>query len=90
VTKFLRYHDRKERRQLMVKAAWDYWSKGFDAAQSWNAQTAPFEAFMFHALKVIELSQRRELSDEQLRDELKKAREFVDTITVDAQTNRDC
>jgi hypothetical protein len=79
------YEEKKARRELMVKTAWDYWAKGFDAAQTRGAQTAPFEAFMFHALKIIELADHKSLSNKQLRDELKKIREFTDTITDDSR-----
>jgi len=62
-----RYFDEKKaRRELMVKTAWDQWSTEFNRIRSSPARLAPLEVYLFHTLKVVDLATRTNLSNEQI------------------------
>jgi len=44
---------------------------------------APFETFLFHTMKVIELALNKNLSDEQIVEEVRKIRGLSNAILAD-------
>ena len=70
------YDERKARRELLVKTAWDYFSSKFEIAKLTGGALAPFEVFVFYTVKVVELAVRKNLSDEKTLDEMRKIHHF--------------
>lgn len=81
-----RYFDEKKaRRDLMVKTAWDQWSTGFEWIKSRGGQLPPLEVYFFHTLKVVELAARKNLSNEQIIAEVRKTRELTNAIIAEIE-----
>jgi hypothetical protein len=79
-----RYFDEKKaRRELMVKTAWDQWSTEFNRTRSSPARLAPLEVYLFHTLKVVDLATRTNLSNEQIVVEVRKIRRLTNAIIAD-------
>jgi hypothetical protein len=66
------YEEKKARRELRVKIAFDYWQTTFKTAQDKSREPIPFEAFFLHALHIIDLAERKNLSQDQFLAELDK------------------
>jgi len=66
------FDEKKARRELLIKTSWDH----FSTLAEWTKgqRVAPFEAFLFHTMKVIELALNKNLSDEQIVEEVRKIR----------------
>lgn len=63
------YDERKERRELILKSAWDYYSTVLEVGKAIpGSKQQPFDAFLFYMVKVVDLALRKGLSDEQLLD----------------------
>ena|ERR1700731_1604238 len=77
------YEEKKARRELRIKTAFDYWKSAFEAAQAKGRDTVPFEAFFPFALQIIDLAERKGLSQEQFMAELSKVRARHDALTAD-------
>jgi hypothetical protein len=63
ITWINRYFDEKKARcELKLKTAFDYWQTAFQAAISKGSENVPFEAFFLHAVQIMELTERKDLS----------------------------
>ena len=82
------FDERKARRELMLKTAYDFWQSVYQEARDSKVQIDPFETFVFHITKVLELAERKNLTNEKIRAELKKIRELSDGLNEDNQANK--
>jgi len=75
------FDEKKARRELLIKTSWDH----FSTLAEWTKgqRVAPFEAFLFHTMKVIELALNKNLSDEQIVEEVRKIRGLSKAILAD-------
>jgi hypothetical protein len=82
------FDERKARRELMLKTAYDFWRSVYEEARAKNVQIDPFETFVFHITKVLELAGRKNLTNKKIRIALKKIRELSDGLNEDYQANK--
>jgi hypothetical protein len=76
------YEERKARREILVKTAWDYFSSRSDLAKNIrNATLMPFELYIFYTVKVVELALRENLSNQEVLDEMRKYHAFQKELT---------
>jgi hypothetical protein len=61
------FDEKRARRELKTKTAFDYWQTAFQ-----KTEAVPFEASFFLAIKIMELTERKHLSEEEFVAELKK------------------
>jgi hypothetical protein len=50
------FDEKKARRELMVKTGWDHYSTLATFAKDKGGGIAPFETYLFHTLKIVELA----------------------------------
>jgi hypothetical protein len=74
------FDDRKARRELMYKTAFDYWKTAFEAAQVVNNRNVPFEALFLYAIELMEISERKKRSLQHFLDEVTEARVRHDAL----------
>jgi len=67
------YEERKARREILVKTAWDYFSSHSDLAKNLDVTLMPFELYIFYTVKVVELALRENLSNQEVLDEMRGA-----------------
>ena len=65
------FDERKARRELMIKAAWDYYALTLNKSQP-EVPTAPFSTYLFHTVKTVELAMRKNLSDQKIAEEMRR------------------
>jgi hypothetical protein len=82
------FDERKARRELMLKTAYDFWRSVYDEARAKSVQIDPFETFVFHTMKVLELTERSDLTNEKIRSALKEIRELSDGLDDDYAANK--
>src|SRR5258707_3295106 len=68
------FDEKKARRELMVKTSWDHFSALNQWTKAHGGTMAPFETYLFHTIKVIELALNKNLSNEQIVEEVRKIR----------------
>jgi hypothetical protein len=73
------FNDRKARRELMYKTAFDYWKTAFEAAQSKDNRNVPFEALFLYGMELMEISERH-LSKKHFLTKVKEARARHDEL----------
>ena len=78
VTKY--YDDLKSRREIIVKTAWDHYESALEILKIKGGKIQPFASFLFYTMKVIDLSMRRDLSDQQFVEELRFIHERQKTV----------
>jgi hypothetical protein len=83
------FDDRKSRREVMLNIAYDFWQSVYQEARARGVQIDPFETFVFHTMKVLELAQHKNLTNEQIRAQLKKIRELSDGLNADFKEKKD-
>jgi hypothetical protein len=72
ITKY--FDERKARREVIQKTAFEYWQTTFQAALTKGPPEVPFEAFFLHAVQIMELAERKDLAQDEFIAELNKAR----------------
>jgi hypothetical protein len=76
------FDERKARRELIVKTAWDCYSTRLEPAKErareGGAGRFPlFSVFLFHTIKTVDLALRKNLSNEEIADEMRKIEELA-------------
>lgn len=72
------FDERKARREIILKSAWDYYATRLEIAKDWakvrpeGAPIPPFSTFLFYTTKVVDLALRKNLSDQKVLKELRK------------------
>ncbi|MGA8656448.1 MAG: hypothetical protein WB586_09890 [Chthoniobacterales bacterium] len=74
------FGERKARRKLMYKTAFDYWKTAFDAAQASNNKNVPFEALFLYATELMAISERKYRSKEVFLAKVAEARARHDAL----------
>jgi hypothetical protein len=77
------FDEKKAQRELMIKTGWDHFSTLAEWAKTKGGNLAPFETYLFHTLKVIELASKKNLSNEQIVEEVRKIRGLTNAIIAD-------
>jgi|HubBroStandDraft_3_1064219.scaffolds.fasta_scaffold235677_2 hypothetical protein len=76
------YQERKSRREILVKTAWDYFSNRSDLAKYiGDIKMMQFELYIFYTVKVVELALRENLSNQEILDEMRKYHAFEKELT---------
>lgn len=77
------YDEKKARRELLVKTAWDHYSSVSELAKTKEGGVLmPFELFVLHTTRVIELALRAQfLSNEETLKEMHKIHELNKQLT---------
>ena len=70
------FDERKERRELLIKTAWDYFSNQFEVLKLSGGIMAPFEVFALYTVNVLELALRKDMSNQEVLDEMRKIHQF--------------
>jgi hypothetical protein len=65
-----RFDEKRSSRELKTKTAFDYWKAAFE-----KSERVPFEASFFLAVKIMELTERKHLSEEEFVSELRRLRD---------------
>jgi hypothetical protein len=76
-----RFDERKARRELMIKTAWDYYSSRREIAEEvakerGGGKFTPFSTFLFHTIRTVDLALRENLSNQQIAEEMRKIEEL--------------
>src|SRR2546430_10055566 len=79
------FDEKKARRELMIKTGWDHYSTVAKFAKETGGGIAPFETYLFHTLKVVELALNKDLSNEQIVEEVRKIRGLTNAILADVE-----
>ncbi len=79
------FDEKKARRELMVKTAWDHYSTFAEFTKTKGGALAPFETYLFHTLKVIEIALSKNLSNEEIVEEVRKIRGLSRAIIADVR-----
>jgi len=77
------FDEKKARRELMVKTSWDHYSTLAEFTKAQGGRLAPFETYLFHTQKVIELALNESLSNEQIVEEVRKIRGLTNAIIAE-------
>jgi hypothetical protein len=82
------FDEKKAQRELLIKTGWDHFSTFAEWAKVKGGNLAPFETYLFHTLKVIELASKKNLSNEQIIEEVRKIRELTNAIIADVHKEK--
>ena len=74
------FGDRKARRELMYKTAFDYWKTAFQAAEARNFKNVPFEALFLYRMELMAISERNYRSKEAFLAKVAEARARHDAL----------
>jgi hypothetical protein len=75
------FDERKARRELMLKTAWDYYSSRLELAKEVAKERGrgnfpPFSTFLFHTIRTVDLALRENLSNQQIAEGMRKIEEL--------------
>jgi hypothetical protein len=75
------FDERKAQRELMLKTAWDYYSSRLELAKEVAKERGgghfpPFSTFLFHTIRTVDLALRKNLSNQQIAEEMRKIEEL--------------
>jgi hypothetical protein len=74
------FDERKARRELIIKSAWDYYTTRLEITKALGGSFPPFETFLFYTTKVIDLALRKNLSNQEVLEQLRKIHEFEEQL----------
>jgi hypothetical protein len=72
------FDERKARRELMIKTAWDYYSSRLELAKDGKLRgpLPPFSNILFLVTRIVDLGLRENLSNQQIAEEMRKIDEL--------------
>jgi hypothetical protein len=79
------FDERKARRELLIKTSWDHFLTRAEITKVKGGELARFETYVFYTLKVIDLALTKNLSNEQIVEELRKIRGLTNAIIADVR-----
>jgi hypothetical protein len=77
------FDEKKTRRELIIRTAWDHFSTMGEWSKDRGFGLAPFETYLFHTNEGHRIGLNKDLSNEQIVEEVRKIRELSKAILAD-------